>query len=275
MTCAWQEFLSILPIRMREDVDSIGKDTLQELRLRINAPPELVMESGSCWLKEPVQKGELDYVIYTATRYSPWCVDTLAEGFITAPGGHRIGVCGEAVNKDGRIHGMRNIYSICIRVARVFPEFGKELGKLPGSVIILGAPGWGKTTLLRTVIQEIGTKEHICVVDERCEIFPVGYQKSRCTDVLFGCSKKEGLEMMLRTMGPSCIAVDEITSENDVAAVLHAYGCGVRLWATAHADCMESYLKRRVYTPLIENKIFQFAVILQKDKSYHVERVVE
>ena len=59
MTCAWKELLAVLPQWMRMDVDRLGKDTLQELRLRINAPPELVMEGRSVWLERCVSSEDL------------------------------------------------------------------------------------------------------------------------------------------------------------------------------------------------------------------------
>jgi len=273
MRCAWQEFLSILPVRLRNEVDNIGHNHLQELRLRVNAPPELVFSSGSVWLKEVVKRAELEYIINVATKYSPWCMDSAKHGYFTVSGGHRIGLCGEAVFKNDQMQGFRVVNAVSIRVARDYPGIGKNLASISGSVIILGAPGWGKTTLLRDVVRHIGEKKHICVVDERQELFPEGFESGRCTDVLSGCPKKIGVEMLIRTMGPQYIAVDEITAEEDANALVHAHGCGVFLWATTHADSMDAFFRRTTYRPLVEKQVFQYAVVMKKDKTFCVERV--
>lgn len=92
-------------------------------------------------------------------------------------------------------------------------------------------------------------------------------------DVLTGCPKPAGIEMVLRTMGPSCIAVDEITAQADCGALIQASNCGVRLLATAHAASVQDLLNRSVYRPLVENRIFEMLLILRRDKSYIVERM--
>lgn len=278
MRCAWREFLAILPQNLRRQVDEAGRDKLQELRLRINSPPELVLESESKWLSGCSAAEDLSFCVNTASRYSPWSAATAASGYITAPGGHRIGLCGETVCRDGQVAGLRQISSLCIRVARDFPGISAGLSGEQGSVLILGAPGWGKTTLLRDLIRQRSDKGvHVAVVDERGELFPFN-EKSDCfpagkrTDILRGCPKGAGIEMLLRTMGPACIAVDEITAEADCSALIQAARCGVTLVATAHASSLEDYYNRPVYTHLAKAGIFDTIVMLHRDKSWHTER---
>ena len=79
MMCAWNELISILPIWLRSEVDMLGKDTLNELRLRINAPPELVMRTKRIWLTRDITLEDLNFVINTASRYSPWRAATISE----------------------------------------------------------------------------------------------------------------------------------------------------------------------------------------------------
>ena len=273
MICQWDKLLAILPGWLRQEVDRQGRDEMQELRLRIHCPPEIVLADRSLWLKGSVSREDLNFCINTASRYSPWASATLGKGFLTAPGGHRIGLCGEAVITETGMTGIRNPTSACIRVARDFPGIADRI-PYGQSILILGAPGWGKTTLLRDLIRrDSGRGCHICVVDERGELFPSGTDPGICTDVLTGCSKKYGLPVLLRTMGPECIALDEITEQEDCHALVAANGCGVRLLATAHASSMKDFYRRQVYRPLIENRVFQMIVLLNKDKSWITERM--
>lgn len=273
MRCAWDALLKILPPMIRTEVDKLGRETLQELRLRLGQPPELVCSGGSKWGSGVITEQELSFVVNTASRYSPWAAATAARGYITAPGGHRIGLCGEAVVKEGSVWGIRSVTSLCIRIARDFPGIAAKATALPGSILILGPPGSGKTTLLRDLIRQLSDKETVTVVDERGELFPGGFYTGRRIDVLTGCSKAQGVEMALRTMGPTCIAVDEITAEEDCKALLEAGWCGVRLLATAHAASRADLALRPVYRPLWETKLFQTVLILHSDKSWRVERM--
>lgn len=275
MNCAWNEFLAILPPEMRCDVDKLGRDCLQELRLRLGQPPELVCHGGSRWLPKSVTSDDLSFVIHTASRYSPWASATAASGYITAQGGHRIGICGAVVVKEDRPTGIRIPTALCLRVARDFSGIAEDVKRLKGNILILGPPGSGKTTLLRDLIRQISDSGmgSVAVVDERGELFPTGFYSGRRTDVLTGCSKQYGLEMVLRTMGPGCIAVDEITQEADCIALMQSSWCGVRILATAHAASLDDLKRRPIYKALWETKIFDAVVIMRTDKSWYTERI--
>ena len=275
MICAWKELLAVLPIWMRDEVDRQGAESLQELRLRINSPPELVLSDDSRWLDRRVTQEDLVFTVNVASRYSPWAAATAAKGYITVPGGHRIGLCGETIVEGGIVTGIRNVSSLCIRIARDFPGIAAGLEKLTGSVLIIGPPGWGKTTLLRDLVRQMERTERICVVDERDELFPKELPRGNRIDVLSGCSKRDGIPMVLRTMGPSCIAVDEITDSEDAGALLQAANCGVRLLASAHAVSVSDFRQRGVYRPLWEHHVFDAFLLLRRDKTYTAERMAE
>jgi len=273
MNCAWEELLAVLPLWMRKYVDMQKNNSLREIRLRINSPPELVLCGNKLWLERDITKEDLDYTINAASRYSPWAAGSAANGYITIRGAHRIGLCGECVSHNGEITGIRNITSLCVRVSADYPGIAADLKHVSGSILIIGSPGWGKTTLLRDLIRQISRKENVCVVDERSELFPSESRKGESLDVLTGCDKKKGIPMLLRTMGPDSIAVDEITEPEDVHALLQAANCGVRLLATAHAASAADFRSRGVYKPLLENDVFDTLVVLKRNSSYTIERM--
>ena len=72
MACNWQAFLNLVPPRLRGEVDKLGKAQLQELRLRLQGEPELILPKESKWLPGPVTMDDLTYCINAATKYSPW-----------------------------------------------------------------------------------------------------------------------------------------------------------------------------------------------------------
>jgi len=280
MRCAWQAYLNLLPHRMRQEVDQYGRETLQELRMRTGFQPEMIIREGYRKLQQIATKEDIAFTVNAASQYSPWAAGTLAKGFLTAQGGHRIGVCGVATVIDGRMRGITQPTSLCLRVARDFQGISGSAAALDESVLIIGPPGSGKTTLLRDLIR---TKSNagqgsICVVDEREEIFPFHggqscFQPGEHTDILSGCSKSEGIEAVLRTMCPRWIAVDEITESVDCDALLRAGWCGVNLMATAHAGSVQDLMTRPVYKPLIDYKLFSNVLVLHRDKSWRLERI--
>ena len=277
MICAWKEFLKILPEWLRNDVDKQGQDTLQELRLRINKPPELICCKSIFLPGRNVSKDDINFCINAASRYSPWAAESIQQGYLTTRGGHRIGICGQAIAESGRIQGVRSASSICIRIARDFPGISAPLTNQKGSVLILGSPGCGKTTLLRDLIRQKSNTYCRCVavLDERGELFPeeAPFETGSHTDVLTGCGKQEGITMLLRCMGPDVIAVDEITAEADCDALIRAGWSGVELLATAHANDIRDLHNRPVYKKLWESKLFDWIVTLRSDKTWSVERV--
>jgi len=275
MKCAWDPVLSVLPPWLKTELDRQGREDLLELRLRLGCQPEFIYAGGSRWAGKKIERDDLSFCVNTACRYSPWTAASSASGFLTIPGGHRIGLCGEAVCKNGEVTGFREIHSLCIRIARDITGGATGIGEKDCSLLILGAPGWGKTTLLRDYSRKIAKEHTVTVIDERKELFPPGFERGKRMDVLFGCPKREGIEMALRTMGPEYIAVDEITAGEDCDAIARASGCGVQLIATAHAGSLPDFRRNKVYRVLLEAGVFQTAVILRKDRSFREERIVQ
>lgn len=273
MICGWQELLSILPAHLAGEADRLGRGTLQELRLRLGQQPELVLNDKTVRLSCKVTQEDLSFCVNTASGYSPWASATLAQGYLTAPGGHRIGLCGEAVGTDAGFHALKNIRSLCIRVAGDHPGIAARLRDVGGSILVIGRPGSGKTTLLRDLIRELSQKEHVAVVDQRAELFPSCFDPGPRTDILTGCAKERAVDMLLRTMSPDTIAMDEITRPEDCRALSDAAWCGVRLIATAHAADEAQLHRRKVYRPLLEAGIFDTLVILERDKTWHMGRL--
>lgn len=267
-----QSILSILPPCWREAFSDRQLEQARQIHLRLGKPVTVETDRETEPLNLTAGEEELRFVLNLASRYSPWNASTMAKGYLTAPGGHRIGICGEATET-----GFRSVTSLCIRVARDLPGIAGQV-PLGEDLLVIGPPGSGKTTLLRDLCRRISRTEAVAVVDERCELFPLwngvpAWDSGPNTDVLLGKSKGEGIDMVLRSMGPRWIAVDEITREEDCRALGQAAWCGVHLLASAHAGSVDDLCTRPVYRPLLENGLFRRAVVLHNDKSYHMERI--
>ena len=257
------QLLAILPQRMRSE----PMDDVLEIRLRMGSLPRFMTASGWRDGQGRVEERDFSFLINAASRYSPWTAASQGEGYLTAPGGHRIGICG-----SGAGDGLRDITSVCIRVARDIHGIAGGL-PLSGSLLILGPPGSGKTTLLRDLIRRVSRSKMVSVVDERRELFPQGFLRGENTDVMSGVGKARGIQMVLRSMGPQVIAMDEVTSQDDCTALIRAAWCGVDLLATAHASSVRDLKERTVYRPLAECGLFSRAAVLDRERCWHMEEV--
>ncbi len=293
---AAQEFLRavrLLPPCLRSEVLNLPDNMMngaEEIRLRIGRSPTMVMSDGEIEIL-PLHKitaSELQLVLEIATRASAHTyADSIKMGFVTAEGGCRLGLCGTASTDENRITGIRRLSSLCIRIPREKPGCADAVcSKLSKggfkSTIIISPPGAGKTTLLRELVRQMSDSgNRISLVDERSEVagtfegqpcFDVGAR----TDVLTGAPKSEGIYLLLRSMAPRIIAVDEITSPSDIEAAETAANCGVALLATAHGANITDLSERALYRKLLDRRIFERAVIIENvngKRRYTVEEL--
>ena len=228
-----------------------------------------------------VRQEELSEILQRATQQSAYaCTQSLRQGFVTLPGGHRIGVCGSAVVKNGELAGYQALSSLCIRFARdVRMDSARLLPNLTDSCLILGAPGAGKTTLLRACIRALSESgQRVSVCDDRGEISAMTQGKAQFdlgpqTDILTGLSKDEGMLLLLRAMNPMWIAADEITARRDLAAMETISYCGVRLLATAHAKDERELRLRPLYRELLTLGMFRRMFVLLPDRQFRCVEV--
>ena len=134
--------------------------------------------------------------------------------------------------------------------------------------------------LLRDLIRQVSDRfgQRVAVVDERGELAACldgspQLRVGRLTDVLSFCGKAEGIELLLRSMRPDWIALDEISAEEDLRTILRASYCGARFLATVHVLGPEDLRRRPLYRRLMEAGVFENLIYLEKDRSLRCERV--
>ena len=112
---------------------------------------------------------DIDETIERISQYSFYAFESeLCQGYITLPGGHRVGVAGQAVIEKGVVRSWRHISSINFRVARsvrgcadgILPFLYEVSGTTCAKprifhTMIISPPGGGKTTLLRDIVRQI------------------------------------------------------------------------------------------------------------------------
>lgn len=264
------------------------QERIEELRLRCGEAPSVRIGGAERPLAmAPVTADELRETVGRAARYSVHSyAESMRQGFLPLEGGHRLGLCGTAVAENGSVTGVRRISSLNLRVARqidalddiITPYIGEGA---PFSILVLAPPGCGKTTLVREWVRLVSDAGHTtAVADERGEIAGLAegvpqFRIGRCTDILEGCTKKQAALMLLKTMSPALVAMDEITSPEDIEAVALCAHCGTAVLAAAHAAGLNDLRRRPLYRRLLSLGVFERVLTIeQKDgkRSYRMEK---
>lgn len=276
-----KKLLSFLPFE--EGIIAREHSVIEEIRLQRGQKVLIRTANGHRELSTYVTDHIIQEVLDRSTDRSPHGVmEMLGRGFLILPGGHRLGLCGTGVYREGKLRTLRDISSINIRVARAVPGFGQTVAKTlwenPGSALCIGPPGRGKTTLLRDVIYLLSAQYHqrIAVIDERQELAATlngipQFHLGPNTDIMSGVGKREAMDILIRTMGPYWIALDEITAEEDVDAMIRGSYCGVKFIATAHGSDLKDLESRPVYKKLLEQKVFDHIFVIDSRRNVRKE----
>ncbi|HET7560352.1 MAG TPA: stage III sporulation protein AA [Limnochordia bacterium] len=231
-----------------------------------------------------VDARELDAFIERLTRHSVYAwQEELRAGFVTLPGGHRVGLAGEVVAQGGRIVRIGRISQVNIRRSRAAPGCARKVaprlrsGGGIASTLILSPPGCGKTTLLRDLCRLVSDGDEalgigpctVGLVDERGEIAAEvdgvpQHDVGARTDVLSRAPKAEGLRLLLRGMGPQLVMTDEIGGGEDAEALLECSRAGVAAVASVHAAGLDDLYARPSLRLLLREGAFARAIVLSR-----------
>lgn len=221
-----------LPDELVQALNRVNFEKIEEIRIRVGRPVILKMGCNEIILKYNVSTDEILNILQCFCSNSIYTYQNqICSGFITIPGGHRVGIAGSAVIKDGKVTNITNLYSLNIRIDKEFPNCSTQalqyvLDTSKNSVfntLIVSSPGAGKTTLLRDIVNKIsnGIPEinfkglTVSVIDERGEIAAMhrGVPQNDIgirTDVIDNVPKTIGIKMAIRSLAPQVIVADEI-----------------------------------------------------------------
>lgn len=304
------ELLKIFSLNLRTILTKVNMnyELLQEIRLRINAPLLVIYDNKEYYVTASSQLCENNQDLYIITKneiketmeyisnYSLYAFEEeLKQGFITITGGHRIGIAGKAVLEENRIKSIKHISFINIRLShqvkgcadKVLPYIMDNRNTDCYHTLIISPPRCGKTTLLRDVIRQLsdGGKDRpglsIGLVDERSEIGAcyMGTPQNDLgirTDVLDCCPKAKGMLMLIRSMSPRIIAVDEVGSVEDIEAIEYVMNCGCKLIATVHGNSIDDIKNKPILGKLVKEKLFERYILLNnQDGVGHLEEIYD
>lgn len=302
------ELLKIFSLKVRNILAKLDIDyeLLQEVRLRVNSPLIIIYDNQEFYINK---EGELNKTIENAfisdrneiketmeyiSNFSFYAFeDEIRQGYITIAGGNRVGICGKVILDNEKIRSMKYISFINVRLShqvrgcadKVMSYLYNDTGEECYHTLIISPPRCGKTTLLRDIIRQLsnGNDNHtgmmVGVVDERSEIGAcyMGVPQNDLgirTDVLDSCPKAKGMMMLIRSMSPRVIAVDEVGSIDDIHAIEYVMNCGSKLLATVHGNSIEDIKNKPILGELINKKIFERYILLNnKNKVGHIEGI--
>lgn len=271
---------------------------LQEIRLRIGKPLMIVYKNTE-WIlpkkdvaKHLVTKDELRETLDYISHYSLYAYEPeMRQGFITIEGGHRVGMTGKVILEKEQVKNMQYISSVNIRVAhevigcgnRVLPYLTKN--KDMCHTLIISPPRCGKTTLIRDLIRQISNGNTyvkgctVGVVDERselggCHLGIAQNDMGMRTDILDCCPKAEGMILLIRSMSPRVLAVDEIGGEEETRAIEYAMQCGCKLLASIHGTDWDEIREKPGISRLVEQRRFERYIVLDNQNNPGAVRAV-
>ncbi|KAB2493633.1 stage III sporulation protein AA [Priestia endophytica] len=276
-----ESVLSVLPQHVVELLRSYIDEDVQEIRLRINRPIELIRKDEPIFYSVLPVKEDFAYMLSQLSQSSMYMLEEeLQKGYITIKGGHRVGLAGRVITENGKVKAIRDITSLNIRIAREKIGIGESLidslyDRKWLNTVIIGAPQSGKTTMLRDLARLVSTgverkripSQKVGIVDERSEIAGCLDGVPQHTfgprvDVLDACPKAEGMMMLIRSMSPNVLIVDEVGRVEDTEAILEAVHAGVSLILTAHGSSVKDMATRPSLKALIDACIIDRFVLL-------------
>jgi stage III sporulation protein SpoIIIAA len=242
-----QALLDILPLPIAKAVKKADNfDNLLEIILDLGRLPMALFVNGEEGLsQEEIQRATIDNIVASIGEFD---ADNRAGIERTL---HRISAIR---NRRGHIVGLtcrvgRAVYGT-IDILQDLIESGR-------SILILGKPGIGKTTMLREAARILAQKKRVIIVDTSNEIGGDGdvphpaVGRARRMQVARPSLQHEVMIEAVENHNPEVIVIDEIGRELEAAAARTIAERGVQLIGTAHGRTLENLLLNPTLSDLI------------------------
>ncbi len=276
----WDETRAFLgpcfPGEVRREIEFMAPGQLREIRVRANRPAMLCAADQTLTLPWTPSQSQVEQLAEALSEHSLYARDReTSQGFVTLRGGHRMGLCGHVQERAGALT-LTDVGALCIRIACQWPGAADRLlplcrqGGAARSLLVIGLPGTGKTTLLRDLARQLasgGKALQTAVIDERGELAACvdgapQLDVGASADVLDGCPKEHAVPWLMRSMAPQVIVTDELAHAGDVAAVMDAMACGAAVMASVHGAGLTELASRPVMATLLSRRCFHAYAVL-------------
>jgi len=295
-----QRIVSALGIRLKEVFEKLDNgefERIYEIRIRINRPIIIIRENKELFLNEMgtythdlrqamiAAPEDIQNTLEMMSQHSMYAFEEeMRQGYITLEGGHRVGVVGKIIFENGSVKSIRYVGAMNIRIAheilgaadRILPYIYSGEDTIYHTLLV-SPPRCGKTTILRDLIRQISSGSFayngmtVGVVDERSEIggcyrgIPQNDIGIR-TDILDGCRKVDGMLMLLRSMSPAVIAIDEIGKKDDLFAIEEVLNAGVKIICTVHGNTLKDMMSKPVLKEMLKKQFFERIICISSRK---------
>jgi stage III sporulation protein SpoIIIAA len=242
-----QQLLAVIPQSIGQPLKAKNRtDELLEIIMDLGRVPTARYVDGEVVLSEAeITRADIDYVV---TRIGDFDTDNRAGMERTL---HRISAIR---NRRGQIVGLtcrvgRAVYGT-IDIIQDIIDSGKSL-------LMLGRPGVGKTTMLREAARTLGDKKRVVIVDTSNEIGGDGdvphpaVGRARRMQVAQPALQHEVMIEAVENHNPQIIVIDEIGRELEAQAARTIAERGVQLIGTAHGNTLENLMLNPTLADLI------------------------
>ena len=279
-----RHIISLFPDKLRYPVSNYlgAYSDISEIRIRCDQPIAFTLRASNLITGIKVDRDDLSYIINRMTDGNYYKNEEIMKsGYLSLPFGVRVGVAGEVFVSGGTIKFLKSINYLNIRIPNTLIIDVEGIVKyiikneFKTSMLVIGAPCSGKTTLLRSLCKVLSAapyNKRLSVIDTNKELILPSFLRSPSCEYLTSYPKMAGIRTAIRYFNPEYAICDELNGGIEAEALNELHHSGVPLIASAHCDSFSSLKNRSDLSFLIKNGIFDAVLCIKKvDKAYMFE----